>query len=243
MKIYKYFFIFIFIFLFLFIFLLLIKRLPVVLNTKTLDQPKVVAVYERLYKNNKYCIIFIGPPYSGKSFLSGIVAHKTGLHNIKIGDILRNMIINNQLNDNTKNAINSGELINDDILFKILINEFNKKDCKNGFILDGFPRTLSHAIFLNKFLNKNKIYIKKIFYLYKNDDVVINNILNKPRKFKNNFRNDDLNIRVIKKRLKRFNQNIKSLLYFYSNKNIPINFINSNINLNNREKKILQYLE
>ena len=184
----------------------------------------------------------MGPPYSGKSVLSKIATDKTGLHNIAIGDILRNMIINNKLNNKIKNEINSGKLINEDIIFKILIDEINKPECKNGFILDGFPRTLSNAIFLDKLLDQNKISIKRIFYLYKDDDVVINNILNNPRKNGNNLREDDININTIKKRLQEFNEKTKPLLYFYNNKNVPITIINSNINFGNPEEKILPYL-
>ena len=225
MKIYKNIFIFIFIiiiFLFFIIFLLINKN------------------YSQ--NNKKYCIIFMGPPYSGKSVLSKIATDKTGLYNITIGDILRNMIMNNQLNNEIKNDINSGKLLNEDIIFKILIDEINKPECKNGFILDGFPRTLSNAIFLNKILDKNNISIKKIFYLYKDDDIVINNTLNKPRKNENNIREDDSNIESIKKRLNEFHEKTEPLLEYYNNKRIPITFINSNINFGNPEEKILPYL-
>lgn len=202
----------------------------------------VLIIYNKYIKNKKYCIIFMGPPYSGKSVLSKIAADKTGLYNIKIGDILRNMIADNKLDNKIKNIINSGKLINEDIISKILINEISKPKYKNGFILDGFPRTLSNAIFLDKLLDKNNIVLKKIFYLYKDDDNVIKYTLNKPRKNGNNIREDDSNIKIIKKRLQEFHEKTEPLLEYYNDKRIPITFINSNIKFTNPEQIILPYL-
>ena len=226
MKIYKNIFLYIFITIIIIIIIIIIFSLLLIHNKY----------------NKKYCIIFIGPPYSGKSVLSKITADKTGLHNIAIGDILRNMINDNKLDNKIKNEINSGKLINEDIISKILINEISKPKYKNGFILDGFPRTLSNAIFLDKLLDKNNIVLKKIFYLYKDDDAVIKYTLNKPRKTGNNIREDDGNIKIIKKRLQEFHEKTEPLLEYYNHKRIPITFINSNIKFINPEQIILPYL-
>lgn len=126
-------------------------------------------IYYLIYlKNNqKYCIIFIGQSRSGKSFYSRFIKKILKLKIIYIGNILRKKIKNNDLDKKTIDKINSGKLVDNNIILKILLDEIQKIKYKNGFILDGCPRKLSEAKSLDKILKENNIIIKKIFLFKK----------------------------------------------------------------------------
>jgi adenylate kinase len=203
---------------------------PILQRIHYRDEPSRDPLY--LENNKKYCIIFIGPPYSGKSFYSRSIEKKLKLKIIDIGNILRKKIKNNDLDAENTNNIHSGKLLDDSIIFKIFLDEINKPDYENGFILDGFPRKISQAKLLEKILKKKNIKIKKIFYLKKDSDLIIKETLAKPRISNNVIRKDDLSISTIKKRLDDFYEKTKPLINYYNKINEDIIIINANIKRN-----------
>lgn len=91
-------------------------------------------------------IIFLGPPASGKGTQSSLIVEKYNIPHISTGDILRKAI-----KDRTpegiiaEKLINDGNFVPDEIMINIVKNRLNQKDCENGFLLDGFPRTIPQA--------------------------------------------------------------------------------------------------
>jgi len=85
-------------------------------------------------------ITFIAPPAAGKGVLSQLVCEKYGLVHISIGDLLRNVE-----DEAIKKQLQQGALVNDDVVAKLLKNRLSKDDCKNGYVLDGFPRNMSQV--------------------------------------------------------------------------------------------------
>ncbi|MCD6477371.1 MAG: adenylate kinase [Candidatus Aenigmarchaeota archaeon] len=97
-------------------------------------------------------IIFLGPPGSGKGTYSSRIKDILHIPHISTGDILRNEIKNNtEIGKKAKEYCDKGELVPDDIILEILKKRLSQEDAKNGFILDGFPRTISQAQSLEKF--------------------------------------------------------------------------------------------
>ncbi len=96
-------------------------------------------------------IIFLGPPASGKGTQSALIVENYKIPHISTGDILRKAI-----KDKTpegiiaKDLIEKGNLVPDDVMIQIVKRRLNEKDCKNGFLLDGFPRTIPQAIALEE---------------------------------------------------------------------------------------------
>ena len=83
-------------------------------------------------------ITFIAPPAAGKGALSNMIYDKYGFPHVSMGDLLRNVddsIIKKQLDE--------GAFVDNNIVAKLLYNRLSKDDCKNGYVLDGFPRNLS----------------------------------------------------------------------------------------------------
>ena len=90
--------------------------------------------------------IFLGPPGAGKGSLTVKVKDAYQIPHISTGDIFRENIKNQTpLGVKVKAIIDSGSLVSDDMTFELVKDRLAKDDCKNGFILDGFPRTIPQA--------------------------------------------------------------------------------------------------
>ena len=95
--------------------------------------------------------IFLGPPGAGKGTLASQVAEEYGIPQISTGDIIRENIKNQtELGKKVAEITASGGLVGDDIVIGLVKDRIAKDDCKNGNILDGFPRTIPQAEEFNK---------------------------------------------------------------------------------------------
>ena len=91
-------------------------------------------------------IIFLGAPGAGKGTQADIVAEKIGIPTISTGAIIREALKNGtEMGIKAKKFIEAGELVPDDVVIGIIKERLAKSDCQNGFILDGFPRTVPQA--------------------------------------------------------------------------------------------------
>ncbi|MBU1030448.1 MAG: adenylate kinase [Nanoarchaeota archaeon] len=96
-------------------------------------------------------LLIIGPAGSGKGTQAKKIAEKYNLAHISTGDIFRENIKNNtQLGKIASKLINDGKLVPDEITNKMVEERIKKDDCKNGYILDGFPRNIIQAKYLSK---------------------------------------------------------------------------------------------
>lgn len=103
-------------------------------------------------------IIFLGKPGSGKGTYSTRVAEKLGIPHISTGDILReNINSKTKLGKEVEEIVNEGKLVPDEIVNKIVEERLKREDCKKGFILDGYPRTMEQAKTLEGYKKVNKV--------------------------------------------------------------------------------------
>jgi len=99
-------------------------------------------------------LIFLGPPGSGKGTQAKKLAEKISLPHIALGDILRETIREgSEIGEKAKAFVEAGNLVPDEVTIEITRQRLLKDDCKLGFILDGFPRSLGQAGALTKILN------------------------------------------------------------------------------------------
>ena len=97
--------------------------------------------------------ILLGPPGAGKVTQAVKIVEKYGIPHISTGDIFRENIKNGtELGKKAQEYMNRGELVPDDLVIEIATDRLLKDDCKNGFLLDGFPRTVYQAEKLDEFL-------------------------------------------------------------------------------------------
>jgi len=111
-------------------------------------------------------LVFIGPQGSGKGTQAQIVSEVLNVPHISTGDLLRNA--EGELKKQIDSYINQGQLIPDELMIKILKERISNKDCKKGFILDGFPRNLNQADELEK-----GIEIDKYFEIFITDEEAV----------------------------------------------------------------------
>ena len=96
-------------------------------------------------------LIFLGPPGAGKGTQAARIAEKFGIAHISTGDMLRaEMREGTELGKAAKELIERGELVPDDVILGMVKVRITRDDCKNGFLFDGFPRTLAQAEALDK---------------------------------------------------------------------------------------------
>jgi adenylate kinase len=98
-------------------------------------------------------LIFIGPPGAGKGTQSEMICRDFGVVQLSTGDILRaNRKNGTQLGIEAQKFMNNGELVPDSIIIDMIQEELNKPNVKNGYLLDGFPRTVPQATALDSLL-------------------------------------------------------------------------------------------
>lgn len=100
-------------------------------------------------------IIMLGAPGAGKGTQAHMIAEKYHLPHVSTGDIFRANIKNGtELGREAKGYMDRGELVPDELTVRILLDRVAQDDCKNGYILDGFPRNIPQAEVLEKELEK-----------------------------------------------------------------------------------------
>ena len=101
-------------------------------------------------------IVFFGPPGSGKGTQAKLLAKELNILHLSTGDILRDKLNDaDSLSIKLKEIMSSGNLVSDEILNQIIAAKLVSKECSNGYILDGYPRTILQSEFLLSFAKSN----------------------------------------------------------------------------------------
>jgi len=103
-------------------------------------------------------IIFIAPPAAGKGTQSKLISKKYNIPHISTGDILRKISKeDSEIGNYVYETLSSGELVKDEITYQLIEARLKEEDCKKGFIIDGFPRTLDQAFEYDKILKRLEV--------------------------------------------------------------------------------------
>lgn len=101
-------------------------------------------------------IILLGPPGAGKGTQAKSISEAYHIPHISTGDIFRkNITEKTPLGVEAKGYMDRGQLVPDELTINLVTDRLQNEDCKNGYLLDGFPRTVKQAEALDAFLNKN----------------------------------------------------------------------------------------
>ncbi|MFH0922881.1 MAG: adenylate kinase [Candidatus Micrarchaeota archaeon] len=119
-------------------------------------------------------IVILGPPGSGKGTAAQQLSKKHGIPHISTGEILRKAISEQtELGKKIAPVINSGKLIPDDLMVDVIRSRLSADDCQEGFLLDGFPRTVTQAEALDGLLAEINLELDAVVNLIVPDDEVI----------------------------------------------------------------------
>ena len=165
-------------------------------------------------------IVFFGPPGSGKGTQAKLLSNELNILHLSTGDILRDKLSHgDSLSIKLKKIMSSGNLVSDEILNQIIANKLMSDECSNGYILDGYPRTISQSEFLLSFSKNNNLALDifiniKIDFKFVEDRIILRS--------KEERRSDD-NIDVIKTRLDKYIEETYPVSQFFS-ENFSQNF-------------------
>ncbi len=158
-------------------------------------------------------IVIFGKPGSGKGTQADFLKDKYDLYHISTGDLFRKNILNKtDLGIKAKSFLDNGDLVPDIVTIKMLENEVLANKDGNGFIFDGFPRTLNQAESLDIFLESINQKINATIALEVDEDELINRLLDRG---KTTNRSDDQDIEKIKNRFNEYNNKTYILIDFY----------------------------
>lgn len=125
-------------------------------------------------------IIFIAPPAAGKGTQAKLVSEEYNIPHISTGDLLREEIVNgSELGKQIKEVINQGNLVTDEIITDLLRKRITAKDCQNGYILDGYPRTLTQAKIYDNLLKELKYDKGIVIFFDINKDLAAQRTINR----------------------------------------------------------------
>jgi adenylate kinase len=188
-------------------------------------------------------IILLGAPGAGKGTVAELLTQKYGIKQISTGDILRSEVKNRtELGTVAEGYMNRGELVPDSLIMKIIEKRLIQDDCSRGFILDGFPRTISQAESLETILANIAKKIDVVVNLEVPEDVILKrltsrrtcsnsecqaiyNIHTRPSKKEGvcdrcgspTIQRDDETEEVIRQRLATYQEKTAPLLEYYKN--------------------------
>ena len=115
-------------------------------------------------------LIILGPPGAGKGTQAAFIASEQNIPHISTGDMLREAIKNGtELGLQAKAVMDSGNLVSDELIIELVKERISQDDCKNGFLFDGFPRTIPQA----EALQENNIDINGVIELVIADEEII----------------------------------------------------------------------
>ena len=158
-------------------------------------------------------LILFGPPGAGKGTQANILIDKFNIVQISTGDMLRTEVKSgSELGKTAKSIMEKGDLISDEIILTMIERRITQSDCKNGFILDGFPRTINQAIALENKIKQLNVSIKAVINLDIPDQKILNRLAARGR--------EDDKPELIKNRLKVYRNQTEPLLEFYSERSL-----------------------
>lgn len=168
-------------------------------------------------------LILLGPPGAGKGTQASNLVEKFGIVQLSTGDMLRAATAaGTPVGLHAKEIMARGELVPDDIVVKIVADRISQPDAHNGFILDGFPRTVPQSEALDRMLHQKKLDLDAVIELKVDEGILLKRIQKRAAEMAARgeaLRADD-NAEALHKRLEAYRRQTAPLIAFYADKGI-----------------------
>lgn len=163
-------------------------------------------------------LILLGPPGAGKGTQAQRIVEKHGIPQLSTGDMLRAAVsAGTDVGKRAKAVMDAGELVSDDIVNAIVSERIDQSDCANGFILDGYPRTLQQADAVEAMMREKGIVLDAVVELVVDDKALVGRIIKRAEEAAaagQPVRKDD-NAEVFDERLREYYKKTAALIGYY----------------------------
>ncbi len=160
-------------------------------------------------------IIIFGPPGAGKGTQASLIEEKYGIPHLSTGEIFRSAIKNKTaLGKRVRSILDSGDLVPDETVVALVEEEIEKDKYRNGYVLDGFPRTVPQARSFDRMLDERGAALDAFLLLKVPEQELVSRILSRGEN-----RSDDTEEKV-KKRLQVYWEETRPVLEHYRKKNL-----------------------
>lgn len=168
-------------------------------------------------------LILVGPPGAGKGTQAQLLVQKHGIVQLSTGDMLRAAIAaGTPVGQKAKDIMARGDLVSDDVVVAIVADRIDQPDAQNGFVLDGFPRTVPQAEALDRLLADKGLKLDAVIQLAVDEGILLKRIENRVAELKRKgepVRPDD-NPESLKIRLEAYRRQTAPLIDYYGKRGI-----------------------
>jgi len=192
-------------------------------------------------------LVLLGPPGAGKGTQASAIVSKYSIPHISTGDIFRANIKNGtELGKQVEAYMKKGLLVPDELVVSIVKDRLTKEDCKEGFLLDGFPRTVNQAEALDKELKDMNLKLDRVINIEVGKEILIERAIGRrickncgatyhvkfsPPKVENTcdkcggelYQRDDHKAETVEKRIEVYQEQTKPLIDYYKEKDLLLN--------------------
>lgn len=166
-------------------------------------------------------IILFGPPGAGKGTQAGFLVKEFGIVQLSTGDMLRAAIAERtDLGQRAKVVVDAGQLVADEIMVGIIAERIDQPDCAQGFILDGFPRTVAQAEALDGMLRDKGQRLDAVIEIQVDESILFDRIEKRVSEMLPAQRRTDDNSDTLRKRLQIYREQTVPVLPFYRERGV-----------------------